>query len=44
MSKEDLLQLLAHVFDHYLCGDLDDEQREDAEKGYQEIERIIQEN
>ncbi len=42
MEKEELIELLGYVFDHYLDSDLGDEQREDVEKAYQKMKNIIQ--
>jgi len=42
MEKKDLIDILNHLFDHYITGDLEDEQREGIEQGYKEIKAIIE--
>ncbi|MCM3358084.1 hypothetical protein [Psychrobacillus sp. MER TA 171] len=42
--KEDLVDILNHLVEHYQSSDLDDDQRKDIEGGYEEIKRIIEES
>jgi len=41
-SKEDLIDILNHLVDHYLASDLEDIQRVDIENGYEKIKEIIE--
>lgn len=44
MEKKDVIEILKYVFDHYLTSELDDDQKEDVEKGYNEVMKMINGN
>lgn len=44
VEKKDVIEILKYVFDHYLTSELDDDHRDDVEKGYDEVMNMINGN